>query len=80
MDLSLGEVPVCVGAICQNRIGIMQSPTPLFSGELYFYDTQGDSAPLWDSIFDGTQGRWYLLYISDGEEVDFSLAQRVVAV
>lgn len=69
LDLSVSDIPICIGAICQNRAEILQSPSPDFLGSLHFFDTEGDSPPLWEEVDTGASGRWILLYFEDGEEI-----------
>lgn len=64
LDLLVGGVPVCRGAICQDRASIVQSPTRIFTGSLHFYDREGHRQPHWE----GLNSRWVLLYLEDGEE------------
>lgn len=65
LDLTVGTIPVCAGAICQYGTEILQSQNPDFKGTLYFWDNEGMSAPAWEGV--GT--RYFLLYASEGEEL-----------
>ena len=73
LDLAVGAVSVCRGAVCQNRTGILQSPSRDFAGSLHFFDMEGDSPPRWDRLHTGgpltPEGRWVLVHVEEGEEV-----------
>lgn len=68
LDLSVGAVAVCKGAVCQNRADVIQSKSPDFAGTLHFYDLEGDSPPQYERLHNGSSGRWALVYVEDGEE------------
>ena len=63
LDLSVGAVEVCRGAVCQNRADIIQSPAPDFNGTLHFYDFEGERPP----HYSGLNSRWGLFYLSGVE-------------
>lgn len=67
MDLSVNKDTIFQGAICQNRVAINQSPNPLFSGSLHFFDVDGDAAPDFLNLFNGTSGRYMLVYVGADE-------------
>ena len=64
LDLSSNDIIICLGAICQNKADIVQSRSQLFTGKLFFFDTEGDRPPYWE----GLNSRDILLYVSEGEE------------
>ena len=70
MDLTVGAVAVCRGAICQNGASIMQFPSTAFVGSLHFWDILGKQAA---PQFDGLGGRFCLIFLSEGEEAPESL-------
>ncbi len=69
LDLSVDDVLVCEGAVCQNKVDIVQSSSPYFSGMICFFDLDGDSPPIWDGLHTGLAGRWALIYIDAGESI-----------
>lgn len=69
LDLSVGSILICQGAICQDRASIVQSPSRDFSGSLHFVDMEGASPPRWNGLYTGRAGRWVLVYVPDGEEL-----------
>ena len=69
LDLSVGTTAVCRGAICQNRVGVLQSKSQDFTGTLHFFDLEGDSPPQWERLHTGSAGRWMLLYLEQGEDI-----------
>ncbi len=77
LDLMVDNTLICEGAICQNRVNILQSPTPLFSGSLYFYDLDGDRSPDWEFLHTGQSGRWVLVYFEAGETAPEALGESV---
>lgn len=58
LDLTCNASVVCKGAVCQDRVDIVQSPSRYFSGSLFFLDLQGDRPPHWQEL--GT--RYVLAY------------------
>lgn len=69
LDLNVGMQSVCQGSICQNKANIVQSRSQAFTGTLHFFDLEGDRAPQWEKLHNGTSGRWVLVYIPEGEEI-----------
>ena len=69
LDLSADSTPICQGAICQNKAGLVQSKSQNFAGSLHFLDLEGDRPPCWDALHNGNSGRWLLLYAEAGEEL-----------
>ena len=69
LDLLVGNEPVIVGHICQNRANILQSPNYKFRGTLHFWDTRGDRPPAWGEL----DTRYILLFLSEGEEIPEAL-------
>ena len=67
LDLSVGPVEICRGAVCQNRAEVVQPYVPNFSGRLHFFDTEGDRPPQWNGVHTGASGRWLLVYVEEGE-------------
>ncbi len=67
LDLSVDDVLICEGTICQNMADIVQSPSPDFSGTLAFFDLEGDHAPEWEGLHTGQDGRFVLVYLDSGE-------------
>lgn len=64
-DLSVENMPLLQGAICENRARVNQSPTPYFKGSLHFFDIEGDTWPEVDFL----EKRYVLIYLEDGEAV-----------
>jgi len=73
LDLSVGPTVICVGAVCQNRADVLQSKSPDFTGTLHFFDLQGERPPQWEQLYTGTDGRFVLYYVAEGEELPQSL-------
>lgn len=70
LDLSVGAIAICQGAICQNRANVLQSKTKDFSGTLHFFDLEGDRPPHWQGLHTGaadSAGRWILVYLEANE-------------
>ena len=61
-DMDVAGKRVETGSICRDRLHLLQSPTGLFSGRLFFTDTRGKEDPRWDGL--GT--RWLLLCQPEG--------------
>ena len=71
MDLTVGAVPVCRGAICQCGASVTQFPSTAFAGSLHFWDVLGKlAAPQYDEL----GGRFCLVYLSAGEAIPESLS------
>lgn len=69
LDLSVGATVICRGAVCQNRADVLQSKSKDFAGTLHFFDLEGDRAPQWEGLNNGSSGRWILVYVEEGEEL-----------
>ena len=67
LDLSVGAQAVCLGAICENRTSVLQSPSRYFAGSLHFLDLEGERAPHWEQLHTGSAGRYVLLFVEAGE-------------
>jgi hypothetical protein len=63
MDLTVGGVVVCKGAICRDRQNIIQIAQDAFNGALMFVDMLGMSDPL----YSGFGERWRLFYKAASE-------------
>ena len=58
LDLTVGGVVVCIGAICRDRENIVQIAQNAFQGALLFVDMLGAADPL----YSGFNDRWRLFY------------------
>jgi hypothetical protein len=65
LDLTVKNIPICRGAICQNGVDILQSKNANFKGTLHFYDFNGKEPPHYSGL--GT--RWVLLYVLETEKL-----------
>lgn len=63
MDLSVNNVPLIQGVICQNQNFIVRSFYIGFLGDFMFFDTQGTSDP----DYNGLAGRFLLVYLFPSE-------------
>ena len=63
LDLFVNSIPICRGAICQNRANILQSRSPNFNGTLHFFDLDDDRAPEWQNL----NSRYILIYVDENE-------------
>ena len=63
LDLTVGGVVVCKGAICRDRQSIVQIANNAFSGQLLFVDMLGAADPL----YSGFGERWRLFYKAASE-------------
>ena len=63
LDLTVGGVVVCTGAICRDRQSIVQIANSAFVGQLLFVDMLGNSDPL----YSGFGERWRLFYKAANE-------------
>ena len=63
MDLTVGDKPICRGAVCEHGADVVQSVDPDFKGTLHFYDFEGGAAPRWEGLGE----RWAFLYIRPEE-------------
>lgn len=71
LDLTVGEVPICRGAVCQCGASVVQFPSVYFAGSLHFWDVLGkQSAPKYDEL----GSRFILVYIPEGEGLPEALA------
>lgn len=59
VDLQLAGTPVVTGVIAQNGNRLVRDAYLGFLGDLAFYDTQGDSDP----VYTGLTDRWFLAYL-----------------
>lgn len=59
-DLSVNNVIIVQTMICLNLVGLIRESYQGFSGQLFFFDTQGTSDPTYDGL--GT--RYQLVYKS----------------
>lgn len=73
LDLSVGTDIICQGAICANRVDIVQSNTLFFLGTLHFFDLDGDRSPQWEKLHTGSDGRYVFVYVDADEELPASL-------
>ena len=62
-DLTVNDIDVFKGRICEDRASINLYPTRYFSGNLIFIDTRGKDHPQYEGL--GT--RWILVYVSEDE-------------
>ena len=63
IDLYVSNSPIIIGVIAQNLNRIVRYKYLGFSGDLFFFDTQGSDDP----TFDGLGDRWTLNYITQAE-------------
>ena len=63
MNLAVNGIEIQNGAICINKVAIIQKPTNVFSGNFIFIDTLGESDPKWNAL----DSRYYLVYLSADE-------------
>jgi hypothetical protein len=63
IDLTAGGVVVCTGAICRDRLNVIQIAQNAFQGALLFVDMLGTSDPL----YSGFGERWRLFYKAANE-------------
>lgn len=63
-DLTVDDIPVFSGRICQNGTAVNLYSDKDFSGKLSFVDTLGNDNPQYEGL--GT--RWLLLYGYESEE------------
>jgi hypothetical protein len=59
-DLSVNNIPVRNGVICQNLNRIIRYPSLGFIGDFWFTDTQGSTDPVYTGL--GSAGRYLLEY------------------
>lgn len=74
LDLRVGGVTVCQGAICQPGMGIVQVAQSAFQGQLYMLDERSrpdqQQAPQWTGL--GTRWRLYWLTPEEVDEVEIA--------
>ena len=63
MDLTMGGMVVCTGAICRDRQNIVQIAQNAFQGALLFVDMLGNSDPLYSGFGD----HWRLFFKAANE-------------
>ena len=63
LDLTVGGVVVCTGAICRDRQNIIQIAQNAFQGQIFFVDMLGTSDPL----YSGFGERWRLFFKAANE-------------
>ena len=63
-DLTVDDIEICKGAICEDHSAINQYPSRYFDGVLYFVDTKGKENPQYQGLGD----RWILLYEYEDEQ------------
>ena len=63
MDVSVNDLPIVQGVICQRWNRIVRSAYLGFVGDFAFWDTQGKSDP----TFDGLGGRYLLYYLEKSD-------------
>lgn len=59
-DLSIDNTPIITAMLCLNLVGLVREVYLGFSGQLFFYDTQGTSDPDYSGLGD----RYQLIYQS----------------
>lgn len=67
MDVSVSNVLLVAGVICQNNNRIVRESYIGFLGDLAFFDTQGDDDPNYLGLGPADDARWALLYYSPAE-------------
>ena len=63
-DLLVDSVVIWSGVVCMNLVNIVSAAYLAFSGDLMFFDTQGNSDP----TFDGLGDRYHLMYTAPGAD------------
>jgi hypothetical protein len=63
MDVFVNNAPIITGAICQNLNRIVRSLYLGFSGDFFWYDTQGTDDP----NYSGLGSRFVLVYLAANE-------------
>lgn len=59
IDLAIGDTPILLGVICEDRNAIVRYAYLGFIGDLMFIDMQGTNDP----TFDGLGSRYQLVYL-----------------
>jgi hypothetical protein len=68
VDIDVSGEALYRGAICEHAADLVQSPSPLFSGSLRFFDITGMDSPHWTGLGE----RWVLFYSDEvNEDGDF---------
>lgn len=63
IDVLVNNLPIMYGTICQDRNLIVRDRYLGFSGDIMFFDTQGENDP----TYDGLGSRYFLAYFTDDE-------------
>ena len=63
IDVFLGGEPIILGVLCENTNRIIRDGYLGFAGDFIFYDTQGDTDP----VYTGLGGRFLLVYVHADE-------------
>jgi hypothetical protein len=63
MDIITNDGLVQQGAVCRNRMNVVQVANTIFNGGLYFLDLLGAHDPYYKQF----GSRYILLYVGDGE-------------
>lgn len=63
IDVYVGSALVCAGVICENMTLVVRYAYLGFSGDLVFFDTQGDDDP----VFSGFGSRFLLVYLAPSD-------------
>lgn len=66
LTLMVGDVPIIYNVICENRNRIVRSAYLGFSGDLCFFDTQGNTDPIYTGLGDAS-ARYQLVYLEPSE-------------
>lgn len=69
MDLSVNDVLVIGGVLCENRNRIVRSKYLGFNGDFAIIDTEGDEDPEWTGF---GSGRFVLMYFENEDEMTFA--------
>ena len=73
-DLSVGNIPVRNGVICQNQNRLIRYQSLGFAGDFWFTDTQGSDDP----VYTGLGSRFLLEYI-EASDLAAAAAARAAA-
>jgi hypothetical protein len=66
LSLWIGATLIVASVICENLVKIVRDSYLGFDGDLAFYDTQGESNPLYTGL-GGPSARFQLLYLSPSD-------------
>ena len=69
MDVYVGTTLIIAGVICENLNRIVRDSYLGFSGDLAWYDTQGESDP----VYTGIGSRYQLVYLSPADMIALGL-------